>query len=298
MKIFVSWSGEMSKKTAQSLKKWLPMIIQAVDVFYSPEDIEKGEIWDNKLVQELSSCNYGIICLTSENMTAPWIHFEAGAIAKALDSRVSTLLVNVKPSDIKGPLSRYQGTKIEKNDFLQLIMDINKNIETPLENSVLESLFNALWSQIESELKDIKHSIPEKEQEDSPTDINEPIEEILQLLRKQNSLLSNPEALLPISYFEYVHKTISNGSTRRTNDVISDLLRFLDEFIVVMERYKNDYNIQILDAVRFDIVFDILLRYFERSTTRSAEKNMRQIMDMRDHYYYIMSQASRVLPEK
>ncbi len=297
MKIFVSWSGEMSKKIAQSLKKWLPMIIQAADVFYSPEDIEKGEIWDNKLVQELSSCNYGIICLTSENMAAPWIHFEAGAIAKTLESRVSTLLVNIKPSDIKGPLSRYQGTKLEKNDFSQLIMDINKNIEVPLEKGVLESLINALWPSIESEFTEIKQSAPAEEQKAPQKDINEPIEEILQLLRKQNSLLSNPEELLPIPYFEYLQKQIFSGNNRRTEEIIIEIFRFLDEFIDGLERHRDDYNIQILDTLRFDIIFDILLRYFERSTSRSAEKNSRRILDMRDHYYYIMRQSSRVISE-
>ena len=39
MKVFVSWSGELSCKIAELLKKWLPCIIQSVDVFFSPEDL-------------------------------------------------------------------------------------------------------------------------------------------------------------------------------------------------------------------------------------------------------------------
>ena len=42
MKVFVSWSGELSKEIAEVLKKWIPCIIQSVEVFYSPEDIEKS----------------------------------------------------------------------------------------------------------------------------------------------------------------------------------------------------------------------------------------------------------------
>lgn len=35
MKVFVSWSGELSKKIAEELKKWIPCIIQSATVFYS-----------------------------------------------------------------------------------------------------------------------------------------------------------------------------------------------------------------------------------------------------------------------
>ena len=54
MKVFVSWSGELSKEIAEVLKKWIPCIIQSVEVFYSPEDIEKGDSWDATISSELS----------------------------------------------------------------------------------------------------------------------------------------------------------------------------------------------------------------------------------------------------
>ena len=38
------------------------------------KDIEKGENWDSKISSELSQCNYGIVCLTSENTMAPRIN--------------------------------------------------------------------------------------------------------------------------------------------------------------------------------------------------------------------------------
>ncbi len=126
MKIFVSWSGDLSRKIAEILKKWIPCIIQSAEVFFSPEDIEKGDNWDRTISTQLSECKYGIICLTAENISAPWINFEAGAIAKTLDSKVAALMIDIKPSDIRGPLSRYQAAKFEKDDFYQLICSINK----------------------------------------------------------------------------------------------------------------------------------------------------------------------------
>ena len=44
MKVFISWSGELSKNIAEVIKKWLPCIIQSVEVFFSPDDIEKVRI--------------------------------------------------------------------------------------------------------------------------------------------------------------------------------------------------------------------------------------------------------------
>ncbi len=52
MKIFISWSGELSCKVAKILKRWIPCVIQSVDVFFSPEDIEKGNNKGIKLFQQ------------------------------------------------------------------------------------------------------------------------------------------------------------------------------------------------------------------------------------------------------
>lgn len=161
MKIFVSWSGSLSNKIAEAIKKWLPCLINSVDVFFSSEDIEKGENWDSKISSELSDCKYGIICLTKENVSAPWINFEAGAIAKALDSKVATLMINVNPSDVKGPLSRYQGTKTEREDFYQLIQDINKQCDSPIPDNVLKNTFDALWDKIQEDFETCISSPPE-----------------------------------------------------------------------------------------------------------------------------------------
>lgn len=209
MKIFVSWSGKLSCEIAELLKKWIPCVLQSVEVFFSNIDIEKGDNWDKIISTELSECKYGIICLTKDNISAPWINFEAGAIAKSLDSRVSALMVNVKPSDIKGPISRYQATKFEKDDFFQLISSINKVLENPLDNLVLQNTFNAMWALIENEALPIieKYSKPMKSRK-SDNDIFDtaPLEEILQILRQQSAILSNPEKLLPFDYLEYIQR--------------------------------------------------------------------------------------------
>lgn len=242
MKVFISWSGKLSKKVAQELKKWLPCIIQSIDVFYSSEDIEKGENWDSKISSELSECNYGIVCLTSENTIAPWINFEAGAIAKTLDSRVSALMVDIKTSDIQGPLKRYQATKLEKEDIWQLISEINKATDNPLDGNVLESTFNAIWDSMYAAIKkDIDEYVPSKKVNNSEDKLKntEAVEEILQLLRKQNVLLSSPEQLLPPEYFYNIQRW--NRKNGENDMYLMELFRYAERMIdAIYEIYRVD----------------------------------------------------------
>lgn len=93
MKVFISWSGDVSRRAAMALKDWLPNVIQTVDPFVSSENIQKGARWFTDVGAELEAAKFGIICLTPDNLTAPWLLFEAGALSKSLSqSRVSPLL--------------------------------------------------------------------------------------------------------------------------------------------------------------------------------------------------------------
>jgi hypothetical protein len=46
-----------------------------------------------------------VICLTPENLTAPWLLVEAGDLSKLLkDAYVFTYLIDVEPTAVTGPL--------------------------------------------------------------------------------------------------------------------------------------------------------------------------------------------------
>jgi|GEM_PF-3469495 len=198
MKVFVSWSGETSRGVAELLKKWLPAIIQSTQVFFSPEDIDKGANWDSVIRDELNSSSYGIVCLTPQNVDAPWINFEAGAIANTLDSRVSALMIGINPSDISGPLVRYQATCIEKSDFFKLIKGINASTESPIDSSVLQTSFEAAWPQLYRGLREFEKNV--KPKRGTKRDEPNPQELILQTVRSISNIISSPEKLLPPAY--------------------------------------------------------------------------------------------------
>lgn len=102
MKVFISWSGEVSHKVALALHDWLPCVLNEAKPFVSSEDIRKGNRWLLDISKELATTRFGIICLTPDNLTAPWILFEAGALSKSLkDSQVCTLLLGkLKPNAV------------------------------------------------------------------------------------------------------------------------------------------------------------------------------------------------------
>jgi hypothetical protein len=81
MKVFLSWSGERSKATAETLGNWFARVIQAVEPWIS-SGIDKGARWQSEIANRLEDARVGIVCLTASNLSEPWILFEAGALSK------------------------------------------------------------------------------------------------------------------------------------------------------------------------------------------------------------------------
>jgi len=110
----------------------------------SNRDIEPGERWGAKLNEELKLSNYGIICLTPENLHADWILFEAGALSKQVNSRLTPFLFQLKESEISQPLSQFQCLLADEIGAKQLVFAINKNLKKPLSVEKVEAAFS-VW---------------------------------------------------------------------------------------------------------------------------------------------------------
>jgi TIR domain len=106
VRVFLTWSGPTSKRVAATLREWLPRVIQSTVPYMAEEDLGKGQKWFAEISSQLGQSDFGIVCLTPENLNEPWIHFEAGALGGKLDqARVTPFLVGLSPSDIAGPLT-------------------------------------------------------------------------------------------------------------------------------------------------------------------------------------------------
>lgn len=118
MKVFLSWSGDRSKKVAELLDEWLQCTIQTCQPWLSSRSIDRGALWFSEITAELADTTVGIICLTSENKESPWILFESGALAKGLNSsRVCTFLIDLEPADLGNPLAQFNHTVYTKSSL-------------------------------------------------------------------------------------------------------------------------------------------------------------------------------------
>lgn len=188
MKVFISWSGERSNAVARALRDWLPRVIQSLQPWMSASDIEKGARWGTDMAHELKDARVGIICLTPENLEAPWILFEAGALSKTLEKTfVCPYLFEVEPADISGPLVQFQTTRAVKEETRQLIQTINRALEgNAVSDNVLNVTFEKWWPDLENALKEVP---PSREEEKSQRSEREILEEILELVREQKRLM-------------------------------------------------------------------------------------------------------------
>lgn len=184
MKIYICWSGETSRALAEIFKEWLPAVIQAVKPYYSPDDITKGSRWNTEISKELEASQIGLICLTKDNLEAPWVMFESGALSKNLDrSHVCPILFGVDPTDLKGPLVSFQASRFEKADIKKVVTMINKKLDTAgLSSTVLNSVFEKWWPDLEGKVKKVLSKTGKTKGNETRSE-RDLLEEILELSR-------------------------------------------------------------------------------------------------------------------
>lgn len=250
MKIFISWSGIKSKKFAEELKDWIPMVIQSAKPYFSPDDIEKGARWSIDIATELNSSQTGIICLTRDNLHSDWILFEAGALSKTIDkTHVCPILFGISNIDVSGPLKQFQTTSFNKQDFMKLISLINSKLnEHKLAPKILERSFEMCWPEFEEKINTILKESESGAKGDLPIRSDRDLlEEILNISRKEFNRNLSRSSLIPDAVF---------------NDLVEHFLELSSQ----QKDSEGDYQdaLNILKEMRKPIHF--LLR-------RSAKKN-------------------------
>ncbi|ANJ68049.1 hypothetical protein A9404_12295 [Halothiobacillus diazotrophicus] len=237
MKVFISWSGETSKKVAEAIREWLPQVLQTVKPYFTPSDIEKGTRWSSDIANELDDSMAGIFCVTKENLSSQWLMFEAGAISKRVEhSLVCPILIGLENSDINGPLTQFQTTLFEKSDIKKLVLDINKaNKEHTLEESVLNNVFEKFWPELDAKVTAAMKAgeVGDAHDADIRSD-REVLEEVLELSRalaiqKSGGFKLHDELNKRISNFLVSYRVIFEDDWEHTKGCLENSEYFISE---------------------------------------------------------------------
>ena len=241
MKVFISWSGNKSHKVAIVFREWLPSVIQSLEPYVSSEDIDKGARWSTDIAKELENSTFGILCVTKENLHAPWLSFEAGALSKTMDkSFVTPFLFDIKRSEVNGPILQFQSTIFDKDDIKKLVQTLNKACsESGISESMLDRAFDVWYPTLEKDLNELHEVADDSEQEDKQ-DVGSYssaiIEEILELSRDNQKLLRNPDARI-LESIEEIKQRVDNlirRSDRAADErhlMRKDSMMFVDELL-------------------------------------------------------------------
>jgi hypothetical protein len=168
--VFISWSGKRSLAVAESLCVFIPEVIPELrDRLFVSTGIEKGSRWSDEIARHLEEADAGILVVTAEGSSSPWLHFEAGALTKGLDSsrarrgersdantssRIFTYLHCLAPSAFTGPLSQYQWTSATRDDTWRLmnaLHDLFARGRAELRQA--RHRFDERWAEFERELR-------------------------------------------------------------------------------------------------------------------------------------------------
>jgi hypothetical protein len=250
MDIFITWSGIRSLAVAEALREYLPLVVNDFNPWLSKTSIDKGANWGTELTRALTNARAGIICLTPNNLAEPWILFEAGAIAKTVEEKplACTLLIDLKSSDLTGPLALFQDTKLTREDLLHLVKTLNNALgEDALKESQIEKTFDLVWPKLKEKLDDIP---PDKAEQRPHRTERDMLEEILDTVRSRSANDSKILAEAQATATE-LHEHLANIQTkleveRGEKAVIIKALeserRLRDDLVAKTKRPRDDHE--------------------------------------------------------
>ena len=264
MKVFMSWSGTRSREVAKLLDYWVKCVVQASRPWISTSGIDSGSIWFNQISSELQDTTFGIICLTKENKEAPWILFEAGALAKGLaSSRVCTFLIDIETKDIRDPLAQFNHTLPNYESMWKLVSTLNGSLPeaSRLDVVILKGVFDTYWPQFQQKFSLILETYPEttivepRKQEDILSDILEStrgLERRMRLLEDRGNAGTIPRSGARVvqggvrfsgSGVTRVMTEINDAKFAETVELAQDLLKAGNDWESTHEAMIRDFGI-------------------------------------------------------
>jgi hypothetical protein len=102
----------------------------------SAKDIAAGSRWLDTIATELEASIFGIVCVTRENRTSPWLNFEAGAVANGVgEDGLVPLAIDLDIDHLELPLSQFQAHRLSQPGILEVLKALNARRADPLSDA-------------------------------------------------------------------------------------------------------------------------------------------------------------------
>lgn len=164
MKVFISWSGPVSKNIASKLQRLLVKLPLGLETWMST-DIRPGAKWRDELESELVNTDFGIVCLTPDNMDSAWLRYETDSLTKMVDkTNVVLILHGVESTSLPSSYRSFQTRAFQRDSIWMLVQQLNDMADDSKQDPFdLEKAFSTVWDGIDQRIKEELDEIQPKD---------------------------------------------------------------------------------------------------------------------------------------
>lgn len=155
MKVFISWSGEVSKRLGALVGEWLECTLLNIEAIYTPKYLRAGTQGTAHLYRLLEEVHTGILIYTPESINSQWMIFEAGALFKSAEqSIIIPLLFHLEYEHLPGPIQTYQWKVFGKEQLFQVLQAVNQQLgQQQIKEEKLRYVFEREWPEFYKEVQ-------------------------------------------------------------------------------------------------------------------------------------------------
>lgn len=156
-KVFITYSGTVSKAISELVHTWLRHTLHTVDLLYTPAFIKPGQRVDLLLFDLLEKANIALLIYTKEGLNCTRMVFEAGYVSKGnRDACIIPLLFGLSHKELPEPIDAFKCEVFSRNGMWRILKAIN-NYQggSGVNEETLKRVFDSEWDGFARDINDV-----------------------------------------------------------------------------------------------------------------------------------------------
>lgn len=146
-KIFISWSGDLTKEIANNFFNLLNNVFSNMcsRIFFS-RNIEYGKYWYDRINNNLEKASYGVVFLSKNNLNSPWLNYELGGLSVGNTENLTFFRVNQNVDTSHSPVNARQECPFTNRDINTLLQNIKNKMNLQYKDDIDAKKLDSLIS--------------------------------------------------------------------------------------------------------------------------------------------------------